>query len=119
MKTLSKAWLGMKQETKVIFYIASFVFSVILFVGILIYAHHLNEKKDLVTEVVDVGVTISADFKISKLAGDTTAVSATGGTFLVAGIFQAIKGNLLNIEVRGNGSKKLCDTVQDICFELI
>lgn len=119
METLRKAWLGMKQETKVIFYIISLVFSVILFVGILIYAHHWNEKKHLVTEVIDVGVTISADFKISKLTGDTTAVSATGGTFLVAGIFQAIKGNQLNIEVRGNGSKKLCDTVQDICFELI
>lgn len=116
MKKYMKAWLDMDKQTREsVLYL---LFSGCLLVCIVLFIQHCKQQSLQVKDVIDVGVTISADYKLNENRQNATVVSSTGGTFLVNGVFQVIKGNQLTIQVRGDGTQKLCDTVQKSCFKL-
>ncbi|MDI4653146.1 MAG: hypothetical protein ACPGTQ_11170 [Colwellia sp.] len=104
------------EENTILRFCTAIIF-ILLLLGVWQFNHHWNKKHTL--KIIDVGAAIDADYTISRFDGDTTKVSATGGTFLVAGVFQVIKGNKLILELSSSGRQKLCDTVQNICFNLI
>ena len=116
MKKYVKVWFDMDKQTREsVLYL---LLAGCLLVCIVISLHHSKQQSLHVKDIINVGVTISADYKLSDSREDATIVSSTGGTFLVNGVFQVIKGNQLTIEVRGDDTQKLCDIVQKSCFNL-
>lgn len=116
MKKYMKAWLDMDKQTREsVLYL---LFSGCLLVCIVMFLHHCKQQSLRIKDSINVGVTISAEYKLSDNRIDATIVSSTGGTFLVDGVFQVIKGNQLTIEVRGDDTQKLCDIVRKSCFNL-
>ncbi len=115
MKSPLKLRFDMDENTALRFCTGIIIF--LLSLGVWQFNHHWDKKHTL--KIIDVGAATGADYTISRFDGDTTTVSTTGGTFLVAGVFQVIKGNKIIIEVSSSGRQKLCDTVQNICYNLI
>jgi len=90
----------------------------VFLVGVFWFADWMVERSGTVIASHRVGEGVSAQFSQGAISDSTTAVSSTGGTFLVRGAFHVIRGNPLVIEDRKNGDRMLCDHAQGLCKKM-